>query len=370
MKRTFLILIFAFIAMRVWFNAAQAETGTQSLLFFYSPDCTQCDYVIERIIPEIKSRYGDTVSIVQYNIEEMDSYVYFTSLEDAYGAAGNDFPAFFINGAFLSGKSDIQNHIFTLIDSALAADTVHALSENDNTTDKIGTVAKQLSLAAIVSGGLLDGINPCVFTVVLFFISYLAYLKTDRQNILISGLFFIGGCFTAYYLLGLGLYEFLGILSYMKTIRRVITVVIIGSVGLLSILNFRDAYLVYRGRKMRLKLDTSQIQKMHGIIKKFSVQKYAVPLSFVIGALVSLIEFPCTGQIYVPIILLIQNNMKSGYWYLLLYNIFFILPLAGVFCVIYAGLDISKLYAKNVFAVKLLLGLFFLVFLLLYLALQ
>ena len=47
-----------------------------------------------------------------------------------------------------------------------------------------------------------------------------------------------------------------------------------------------------------------------------------------IGFLVSLIEAACTGQVYVPVLAsLAKMGEAKAWWYLLLYNVIFVLPL-------------------------------------------
>lgn len=113
---------------------------------------------------------------------------------------------------------------------------------------------------------------------------------------------------------------------------------------------------------MELKLEDRSIQKIHEIIKKISTWRFAILFSFLIGAIVSLIEFPCTGQIYIPIILLIKEQALRGYLYLFIYNIFFVLPLIGLFLIIYLGMDIkffSRLYNRHLMRIKISLVCFF-----------
>lgn len=120
---------------------------------------------------------------------------------------------------------------------------------------------------------------------------------------------------------------------------------------------------------MELKLNNKSIIRMHKIIKRTSSMRFSTVLAFFTGAIVSLVEFPCTGQIYIPIILLIKEQALKGYFYLFLYNIFFILPLILLFLIIYLGINISKIikfYSKNIVAMKIAFSGFFLILFLIY----
>ena len=59
------------------------------------------------------------------------------------------------------------------------------------------------------------------------------------------------------------------------------------------------------------------------------MNKASLPTAFLLGALVGLCEFPCTGGPYLMVLGLLhdQGTYFAGIGYLLLYNLIFILPL-------------------------------------------
>ncbi|MCK5708358.1 MAG: cytochrome c biogenesis protein CcdA [Candidatus Aureabacteria bacterium] len=352
-KKASLIFLFIFL---ISFSSFSSQKKL-SILFFYSNNCRNCDYVKERVIPAAEEKFADSIQLIFFNIEDIENYKYFMQLEEQFGKAGKDFPIIFIQNKFLNGKREIEENILDEIEISLNK-KISSLPEKNQSVN----IPKKLSLIAIISGGLLDGINPCVFTVIIFFISYLFYLKKDKKNVLLSGIFFISGCFFSYYLLGLGIYKIFESISLLKTFSLILKGLVAFIVLLLIYLNLKDAYLISRGKKMELKLEDRSIQKIHEIIKKISTWRFAILFSFLIGAIVSLIEFPCTGQIYIPIILLIKEQALRGYLYLFIYNIFFVLPLIGLFLIIYLGMDIkffSRLYNRHLMRIKISLVCFF-----------
>lgn len=83
-----------------------------------------------------------------------------------------------------------------------------------------------------------------------------------------------------------------------------------------------------------------------------------VATSLVLGFLVSLFELACTGQIYFPFLVFIVRNERklSGYLFLLLYNLGFILPLLAVFFVTYRGVSsrrLTELFQNHMGKVKI-----------------
>jgi len=59
------------------------------------------------------------------------------------------------------------------------------------------------------------------------------------------------------------------------------------------------------------------------------INKGSIPAFFILGALVALFEFPCTGGPYLFVLSLLHDyaNFWKGFWYLILYNFVFVLPL-------------------------------------------
>ena len=59
------------------------------------------------------------------------------------------------------------------------------------------------------------------------------------------------------------------------------------------------------------------------------MEKGSLPSAFVLGGLVGLCEFPCTGGPYLMVLGLLhdQTTHTAGLAYLMLYNLIFILPL-------------------------------------------
>ena len=360
-KRLFLI----FFILTVFLSVKIFAEDKKTILFFYSETCHDCEYIKNNLLPEIHDVYGTRIEIKMLTIDNIDNYSYFCELEDQYGPVEHPFPAVFLNTKFLSGKSDIIKFLKSEIDVFLSSQ----IDAPEQSPHKKEDISKKIHIMAIVWGAFIDGINPCVFTVILFFISYLFYLKKDKQNIFYSGLIFIIGVFVSYYLLGLGLYKIIYSFSRVSIIRQIIRLSVALSLGLISIFSIRDLIKITKGEKMSLSLTKKEVGKIHEIIRKLSKTRFALLLSFFIGFAVSILEFPCTGQVYVPIILLIQQNFIQGYLYLFLYNIIFIIPLVALFLMIYFGMNVNlfqKWYTNNIFKVKFVLTVFFILLFFIY----
>jgi cytochrome c biogenesis protein CcdA len=82
----------------------------------------------------------------------------------------------------------------------------------------------------------------------------------------------------------------------------------------------------------------------------------------VAGFTVSLLEFACTGQVYLPTITYMASRKVEALGYLLFYNSFFILPLLAVFGAVYFGVSsktVAQIMESRVGTVKLVLAVVF-----------
>jgi len=86
----------------------------------------------------------------------------------------------------------------------------------------------------------------------------------------------------------------------------------------------------------------------------------------VTGLVISLLELACTGQVYLPTIIFVSSMPElrlRAIFYLLLYNLLFILPLVVVFILAYFGTtskDLTRFLQKRAAAVKLGMAVLFL----------
>jgi len=223
-----------------------------------------------------------------------------------------------------------------------------------------------LAVFPVIAAGLLDGINPCAFTTLIFLVSALAVAGKRRREVLILGLFYTASVFITYYLIGLG---FLSAVRYAHSFFLVATIirwVLVAVLVVFAALSFYDFLLIRRGEtgKIVLQLPGTMKRRIHDTIKARSRSATLVGSAVVLGFLVSVFELACTGQVYLPTIVYTVRSGRAlrGYGYLLIYNLGFIVPLLAVFALSFAGLSLKSLTAvfqKRMGSVKLALaGLF------------
>lgn len=187
---------------------------------------------------------------------------------------------------------------------------------------------------AIALAGLVDGVNPCAISTILFLLSYLT-LSGMRRSALAVGLLFVAGCFLTYFLIGLGLWKLSSMAMSAVWGRRIIYPLLGLATITVAVLAFIECdQLLRRGSSETvLKLPNSFLRRTHDLIRRTVKAKYALVLAAPAAALVTLIEFGCTGQVYLPTITYVAGlpgQQMKVLPVLLVYNLAFILPLLVV----------------------------------------
>lgn len=176
-----------------------------------------------------------------------------------------------------------------------------------------------LPLVAVAS--LVDSINPCAFSILILTIAFLMSLGRARSEVMRIGGVYILGIFVIYIMIGLGILQTLHLFDTPHFMAKVGASLLI-LFGLINLVNeFFPAFPI----KLRIP------QAAHHKMAEF-MNKASVPAAFILGAFVGLCEFPCTGGPYLMVLGLLhdQSTFLSGFGYLLLYNLIFVLPLVVI----------------------------------------
>lgn len=205
-------------------------------------------------------------------------------------------------------------------------------------------------LPLVAVSALVDSINPCAFSVLVVSIIFLFGIGHTRSRIFTYGFAYILGIFAVYLLIGLGLLQVLHIFSvphFMSKLAAVL-LIIFGAINILESLfpNFPIRFAIPRAA--------------HGKMNELARQA-SIPAMFLLGGLVGLCEFPCTGGPYLTAVGLLHDT--ATYWkgagYLILYNLIFISPLIAILLIASNPLLVEKvkgLQQTNKVSMKLTAG--------------
>lgn len=382
---------------------SQAYAQPVDVMLFTSPYCPHCR-ALERagFIEDFTARHGEKINLVRYDVTQGANNVLFYQTLRERGVNSAGIPALVVGQEVLQGwpraigvKADEalqkalsgqQKTQAVLAAQATAKKAVtppavaqapaakkraaasqtreNALSEKSgpSAVPPAGPAASAQSAAqqhrslfnkitfwAIAGAGLADGINPCAFAVIVFFISFLSVYKYNRKEILLVGTAYCASVFTAYVLLGFGCFHFLYAMkgfAYVTLAVQWATAVLCAVFFLLSLYDFVVYTRTKKSERMLLQLPKSYKEYIHKVMRFFLKDKQSswwrlLLAACAVGFVVSVVEAVCTGQVYLPTIMVILKEADSHFYraagYLLLYNLMFIAPLALVFALALCG---------------------------------
>jgi thiol-disulfide isomerase/thioredoxin len=235
---------------------------------------------------------------------------------------------------------------------------------------------KSFGVLAILLAGLMEGMNPCALATLVFFISYLTMVGRKRKEIFWGGLAFSGTGFITHLLIGIGILGFIQHLSFLPLFSQIVYLITFLFALLLGLLSLYDYIQLKKGRpsKMKLQIPNFLKKRIHQIIRVRSdaleANKESPSIRFllaavVIGFIVTLFQSTCTSQVYLPTILFVTNIPSlrgSAVFYLVLYNLVYILPLLVIFGIVYWGVtseQLSFFLQKRASTIKLITSVFF-----------
>lgn len=173
-------------------------------------------------------------------------------------------------------------------------------------------------LPLVLAAALLDSINPCAFSILLVTIAFLFTLERMRTQIMAVGLAYIAGIFLVYLLIGFGILHALHLFNTPHFMAKLGAAALI-LWGAVNVVNE-----IFPAFPIKLGIPHTAHQRMAILMEKGSV-----PAAFLLGGLVGLCEFPCTGGPYLMVLGLLHDaaTYLQGVAYLILYNFIFVLPL-------------------------------------------
>jgi cytochrome c biogenesis protein CcdA/thiol-disulfide isomerase/thioredoxin len=278
-------------------------------------------------------------------------------------------PMIFVGDDVLIGSEATLDNLMTTVARYASTGAERTWADLDQTQAEKSLIDrfKSFGLLTVVGAGLIDGLNPCAFATLVFFVSYLTFTGRRGRDVLLVGASFAVGVFLTYLLVGVGLLKVVQSLSFFTALGRWVYLVTALLCALLASLTFRDFFKARRGRvsEMTLSLPLSLRRYINKVIRESAQVRAFVAVAFFTGFVVSLIELACTGQVYLPTIMFVISVPElaaRAFFYLILYCLMFILPLVVVFVLSYFGTtseQLGRFVNRHTAAIKLLTGLVF-----------
>jgi len=314
MKLHLIVLLALFFTIVSTVSTGQAQDELVADCFFYCNSCHGSETL--KLIDAVRSEYEGEVTFVSWNVfsnrEGLDKLY-------QYNFTTGDLPLLILNHTYpISLKHTSKEELMTEINAYLQGEgPLHPTNDNSD-------VSAISFLLLIVFTGLLDGVNPCAFAVLLFFVAVLfrigvkSSVKKTKKQVLTVGLVYITAVFIAYLIIGLTFLRMFSIIPFTDVVAKIGAFVLIP----LGVINIKDYFWPNKGLSLGIP------KSLWEIIRRW-MHKSAIPATFIVGLMVGLFEFPCTGGVYVSILglLAFKETLSRGLAYLFIYNLAFVLPL-------------------------------------------
>lgn len=393
MRKKILTLLLLIILPLIW-NLVDANSNSTKYTYFYGQGCSHCikveNYFETTDIDEKnniekyeiwfdqkgRSVLEEKLKHLPLSLEEIGTPFLVIQKWDTYSSLMWDTP---IINYFktLEQKSDIAS--WTIVEQnnkpkvnkkdqdISISSWVSIWKENNSTettwTNLTDTSGKKLAeqpakfIPLLLSGALSDSINPCAFAVMLLLLTTILSKSKSKKKTIFAGLLFCLAIFSSYFLMWLGFLKLIiqETLQYTLVFKWVIGIFWI----LIGLANLKDFF--WYGKWFIMEIPLAWRPRMMKII-----QAVVSPLwAFVVGIIVSLFLLPCSAGPYVTVLMLLGAESSElnhlGVFYLLLYNLIFILPMLVITFMVGTGYTsaeaIGKFKNKHTKLIHLIVGL-------------
>jgi cytochrome c biogenesis protein CcdA/thiol-disulfide isomerase/thioredoxin len=303
------------------------------LAFFEQAGCQECartTYDLELV----KEQYPQVI-VESFPVEDQQNKALNEWLCEKYGvpeAKRLSTPMIFVGQEVLIGTDANASNLLAAVGKYAATGAERTWMDFDATQAQQSLIDRfnSFGILTVLGAGLIDGLNPCAFATLVFFVSYLTFLGRRGRDILFVGLAFTAGVFVTYLLVGVGLLQVVQSLAVFTAFGRWVYLVTALLCVALAVFTFRDFSKARGGQagEMTLKLPMTLRRRIHKVIRENAQVRAFVITAFVTGFVVSLLELACTGQVYLPTIMFVMSVPKMAsraFVYLLLYCVVFIL---------------------------------------------
>jgi cytochrome c biogenesis protein CcdA len=334
--------------------------------YFYDNKCRVCER-INYEIAFLEKTYSN-LDITKYDMGSRENKKINEAFCEVFNVPENKrltTPMFFIGKKYFTDedlkKKSLKEFLYEYKDKGSEIPWTEIFRLKDKSEESIKERFKNMGVFTILLAGLIDGVNPCAFATIIFLIAFLSTIGKKDEETLLIGITYSAVVFLVYFLIGLGLIKFVSILKITNIIGRTI----LGVVALISIsfgvLSFYDYIKLKRNEVGEVKLQLPRFikKKIHSVIREKIGKRNLFIAAVVSGFFISLSEFICTGQIYLPTLIFVSRVPElriRAILYLIFYNIAFIVPLVIVFVSTYKGMRssaINKFWRDKVKFVKL-----------------
>ena len=332
---------------------ASGSAGTVTAYYFYGDGCTHCANVKPHLTA-LAAKYPN-LDLKQLEVyHNTTNQEILSQVQRTYNLTTPGVPTLVIGNRALVGENEIRDNTEPIIieqsqtagPGTNSTPTLTPVSGNEGWP--VTSPARMLPV--VVTGALIDSVNPCAFAVLIFLLVSIITLESRRRVLAVGGAY-IAAVFLFYLLSGIGLFTIVQQTGFSSVLflGAAVLSIILGLVNVIDVIRKNEGFI--------LAIPES---------RKATVERYirdaSLPAAFVLGILVGIFELPCTGGIYLAILGMMSKTLtfSEGLPYLLLYNFIFVLPLIVILLVVAFGLSPEKVHSwrlENRRMLRLVIGL-------------
>lgn len=328
------------------------SSGTINAVYFYGDTCSHCAKV-KPLLDDLEARYPEL------NLTRLEIYSHpanqqkFLAMSQASGIQNPGVPLIFIGSSALLGDREITDRFENEIRAEkqrLSSCNTTIQPASADTEPSCAPAITALSLPLVVGAALIDSLNPCGLSVLVFLLISMA-AAGGRRRILMVGGAYIAAMFLFHLLVGIGLFSVFSLSGLAKLFSMVggAIALILGIMTIADVIRNKETFML------------SIPKSGKGLLGDYA-RMASLPAAFVLGILAGVLGFSCTGGIYISILGLMGRDMTAmtGLPWLILYNFVYVLPLVIVTLLVAFGLSperAEQLRNENKRALRLLIGL-------------
>jgi cytochrome c biogenesis protein CcdA len=258
----------------------------------------------------------------------------FVEMNKEYNTNNSGIPEIFIGSNALIGEAEIRDHFEEriLAEKERAAPCNIPATGPSSSAENCTTAVTSLSPQMVIFPALVDSLNPCALSVLIFLLLSIVSAENRRRILLIGGSY-IAAVFLFHLLMGIGIFSVVSLSGYSKlfSLLGATVAVVLGVITLGEVIKNKETFLL------------SVPAAGKGILLHYT-RISSLPAAFILGILAGLLGFSCTGGIYISILALMgrELSLTTGFPYLVLYNLIFILPLVFVTLLVAYGVSPEK----------------------------
>ncbi|CAB1082634.1 hypothetical protein D1AOALGA4SA_10236 [Olavius algarvensis Delta 1 endosymbiont] len=345
------------VRQEIIIEAAQNRPFLPIHLFSYD-SCSYCHQLLDRILPRLARQYQISLKVYFYDLELHETvYDLFLAAGADFGHQNTEIPTLFVGRRALGGEPAIENGLAEELSNFKQNPVQYMRAGIEPFQDPGDTQTIKenrfdgLSPAAVFGAGLREGAKPCGPAALIVLLSFLIATGSSRKTLISAGLLFVIAILAASVIGGLRFFEHgfsnadtsTGLVALQWTVLSGLLIAAAASV-------FDHIQRRWPGPDKMIPAISRLYQKIGNRVRLMSTNHMViVPAALMTGVVFAGMEMACTGPVYIPIVTMISDPMyrAEAVGFLLLYNLAFIMPIAFVYLLVFAGLTSRKILCLN-----------------------